>query len=353
MGIITGLLLIAAAVAVTVLNGKLDFNNSKLAKTLQKLGLSPVSVIAFIGIFLIPVVSPSEYFLRVFVTALIRGTLAMGFDLSAGFIGVANWGYAALMGLGGYTSALLLKFLGVTPWIGMIIGALFATLVGLGIGLITLRMSGIFAALLAWFVGLILRDIVTGLPDLTRGAKGLNVKALYKTPWATPYFYTIGILCLIIFIALRLMTRSNLGMAFRALGQDMQAAQTTGVSPMKYRLINFCTSCFIAGLVGGFYAHYIGILAPNTMSTKNTIEILVLCYVGGRGSIWGPLLASFVLTPIFESMSSLVELKYIIYGVVLILVMIFMPQGFSGVLGGLEAKIKAGKGGSKEEVSAT
>ena len=320
-------------------------NNSAFGKLLAKIGMSPLSLCAFILIFLVPTVSPSEYFLRVLVTCVMRGTLAMGFDLSAGYIGVANWGYAALMGLGGYTSALLLKFFGITPWIGMLIGALFATLVGLIIGLITLRMSGIFAALLAWFVGLILMDIVTGLPNITRGAKGLNVKALYKTPWAKPYYYTIAVICLLVFIALRMMTKSNLGMAFRALGQDMQAAQTTGVSPMKYRLINFCTSCFIAGLVGGFYAHYIGILAPNTMATKNTIEILVLCYIGGRGSIWGPLLASFVLTPVFESLNSLVELKYIIYGVVLILTMIFIPQGFSGVLDGLLAKIKAKRNG--------
>ena len=241
------------------------------------------------------------------------------------------------MGLGGYTSALLFERLGVSPWIGMICAGLIATFAGLLIGLLTLRMDGMFAALLAWFVGLILMNAANAMTGLTRGALGLQVKPLFDTPWATPYFYVIFTICVITYIVLRVIVKSNLGLAFTALGQDMQTARTTGVSPLKYRLINFCISCFIAGIVGGFYAHYIGILTPTLMATKGTIQILVIAYFGGRGSIWGPLLAAFITMPIFESMNSLVELKYIIYGLVLILIMIFMPNG----LAGFEKPVKA------------
>lgn len=249
-------------------------------KYLDILCLSPATLLVFIIIALIPASSPNEYTLRVLITCLMRGTLGMGFDLSAGYIGVANWGYAALMGLSGYISALISQNLGFSPFITIVIGALAAVLVGFLIGLLTLKMEGIFAALLAWFVGLILQGACTAMPWLTKGALGLQVEPLFDTPFARPYYYVIFALCVLVFITMRKITRSNLGLAFRALGQDMQAAQTTGISILKYRLINFCISCFVAGLCGGFYAHYIGILTPGTLATKNTIEILVICYLG-------------------------------------------------------------------------
>lgn len=309
-----------------------SLKKNSVVSALDKLCLSPVSLILFIIIAVVPATSVSEYTLRLLITCMLHGVLGMGFDLSAGYISVANWGYSALMGLGGYASALMVQNMGLSPWVGMVIGALVAALMGLVVGLLTLRMDGIFAALLAWFVGLILMNTISALPDITRGALGLQVEPLFSTPWAKPYYYVIFVICIVTFIILKKIVRSNWGLAFRALGQDMQAAQTTGISPLKYRLINFVISCLIAGVCGGFYAHFIGVLTPGTLSTKNTIEILVICYLGGRGSIWGPLLASFIITPIFESLNSLVELKYIIYGFVLILVMIFMPEGISGRL---------------------
>lgn len=310
-----------------------------LARVLDRVCLTPGWLAMFLVIALIPATSPNEYTLRVLITCLLRGAQGMGFDLSSGFIGVANWGYAALAGLAGYTSALLCIHFSLSPWITMLLGGLMATLVGLVIGLLTLKMEGIFAALLAWFVGLILQGACGAMTWLTKGQLGLQVPSLFDTPWAKPYFYVILVICLGVFVAMRTITRSNLGLAFRALGQDMQAAQTTGISVLKYRLTNFCISCFVAGLCGAFNAHFIGILTPGTLATKNTIEILVIAYLGGRGSIWGPLLAAFIITPIFESLNHLVEIKYIIYGVVLILVMIFMPNGIAGVLGDCREKL--------------
>lgn len=301
------------------------FNNK-----LKKIGLSPL----ILGLFLILGVSPQliqdEYILRLLVMSLMFGTLAMGFDLSAGYIKVANWGYAALMGLGAYTSALLLMKLDISPWIGTIAGGVAAGLLGLLIGILTLRMDGMFAAILAWFVGLILMALATSLTGLTRGAMGLNVDLYFNTAWSKPYFYVIFTICILTFIVLRWVTKSNLGLAFNALGQDVEAARTSGVDPMKYKVINFTTSCVIAGLVGGFYAHFIGILTPDVMHTKHTVEILVIAYIGGRGSIWGPLLAAFLIVPTFEYLNFLLEFKYVLYGVLLISVMIFYPGGISG-----------------------
>lgn len=299
---------------------------------LDKVGLSMISLAAFIVLGLVPSFAGNEYIIRLGVSCLMYGTLAMGFDLSAGFIDVANWGYAALMGLSGYVSALLFANFGISPWIGLLVGALAATLLGWGIALLTMKMDGLFTALLAWFVGIILMSVVSALPELTRGVLGLSVQPLFETPWSTPYYYVIFTICILTFIALRMVTNSKLGLAFRALGQDMEAAKYAGVNPMKYRTINFLISCFIAGLCGSFYAHFVGILTPSVMATKNTIQILVIAYIGGRGSIWGPLMAAFIILPIFESLNSLMELKYILYGITLIVVMVFYPEGMSGLI---------------------
>lgn len=293
-------------------------------------GLSFLSLTGFLILAFAPFYVNDEYTLHLLVVCLMFGTLAMGFDLSAGFISVANWGYAAMMGLGAYTSALLLMKLGISPWIGIFVGAAFAALLGLFIGMLTLKMDGMFAAILAWFVGLVLMGLAASLQWLTRGTLGLNVNLFFDTGWSKPYFYVIFVICVLTYMILRKITNSNLGLAFTALGQDAEAARTCGVNPMKYKVLNFTISCFIAGLCGGFYAHFIGILTPDLLSTKHTVEILVIAYIGGRGSIWGPLLAAFIIYPLFESLNFLVEFKYVIYGVLLILVMIFYPSGVSG-----------------------
>lgn len=210
-----------------------------LAQPLKKVGLSPISLVAFIAIACFPLVSPNEYYTKLAVTCLIWGTLAMGFDFSVGYINVANWGYAALMGTGAYLSALINQYFGISPWLGMVLGGMAAALLGLLIALLTMKMDAMFAALLAWFVGIVLQNIIAAIPDITRGAMGLNVTALFETPWAKPYFYVIFTICVLTFCCLRKMVDSRFGLAFRALGQDIEAAKAVGISPLKYRTINF------------------------------------------------------------------------------------------------------------------
>ncbi len=325
---------------------------AKLSKPLSKVGLSPISLTAFVLLALFPMVSPNAYVTKLAITCLLWGTLAMGFDFSVGYINVSNWGYAGLMGLGAYVSALLLKFCKLTPWIGMIVAGLAAATISLFIAMLTMRMDAMFTALLAWFVGIILQNIVTALPDITRGAMGLNVRPIFKGASPTPYFYLILAICILTYCTLTVIVNSRFGLSFKALGQDIEAAKAIGISPFKYRTINFVVSCFVAGLVGGFYGHYVGVLSPNVLSTKNVIQILVIAYIGGRGSIWGPLLAAFIIMPIFESMNNLVEIKYIIYGLMLIVSMIYFPGGICKLPGKIKqilADKKSADVSTKEE----
>ncbi|HIC90019.1 MAG TPA: branched-chain amino acid ABC transporter permease, partial [Anaerolineae bacterium] len=242
-----------------------------------------------------------------------------------------NFGFAAFLGLGAYTSALLATKLGVSPWIGIFVGAISAGLLGFLTGVLTLRLRGIFAAVMAWFVGLSLMAITANVPELTRGYRGLNVPLFLGTAARRPYFYILLPMLLLTYVVLRKVTKSYIGLAFRAIGQNLDAARASGINPTKYRVFNFTLSCAFAGFLGGFYAHFLGILTPDIMHTKHTVEVLALTYIGGRGSMWGGLLAAFIFIPLFEYLKPLMEIRLVIYGLLLVLVMIFYPGGLADI----------------------
>ncbi|HWR38155.1 MAG TPA: branched-chain amino acid ABC transporter permease [Patescibacteria group bacterium] len=298
---------------------------------LKAFGLTPLGVVMFGVVAVLPLLIDDEFITRLLISSLMYGCLAMAFDFTVGFINITNFGFAAFWGLGGYTSALLALKLGLSPWLGMIAAALMSGLLGLGLGILTLRLAGIFASCMTWFVALGMMAIASNWVALTRGNSGLSVPPLFDTTENLPYYYVVFAMTVLVYLLLARITRSHIGLAFRAIGQDLQAAQASGIDVTYYKIINFTTSCAVAGLLGAFYAHFVGILAPQVMSTKYTVEIMVLAFVGGRGSIWGGLLAALLILPIMEQMKDLLEVRLIIYGVLMIGVMIIYPGGLTGI----------------------
>lgn len=315
-----------------------------LDRILDKLCLSPLGALALILLFLIPTFVTQEYLLRWFTMAIFIAASAIAFDLSVGYINIVNFGFNAIVGLGGYTSAILAANLGLSPWIGMFIGAGSAAIIGFGVGLLTLRHRGIFAALVTWFIGLAIMGIAQKWVGLTRGMLGLRAPQLFDTPSNVPYYYMILTMMVLIYIICRWTVRSNMGLAFRAIGQNMEAARTSGISPTYYRIFNFTLSCALAGWLGGFYAHYMGILTPDFMHTSKTVEVLAVAYIGGRGTLWG---GPFIAIPFLISMelirsgfTNLPGIHLVIYGLFLILVMIYLPGGVASIYLNLAAKVK-------------
>ncbi len=307
---------------------KLNTNENSI---LNKIGLNPFSVLLLVLIALVPVVTDDPFIIHLLITSMIFGTLAMGFDFTVGYIDIVNFGYAAVMGGGAYTSAIIVGELGITPWIGMIFGGLFAGFLGFVIGIITLRLRGLFAAVTAWFFGLTLMAIAANWVDLTRGHLGLRVEPLFAGPSNVPYFYVALVFAIVSYIILYRLTRGKMGIAFKAIGENQDAAHSVGVNSTKYRVMNFTISCVLAGVMGGFYGHFVGILTPEVMHTRETVEVLALAYIGGRGSLWGGLAAAFLIIPVFDYLRHLMALRFVFYGLMLILVMIYYPGGISGL----------------------
>jgi branched-chain amino acid transport system permease protein len=146
---------------------------------------------------------------------------------------------------------------------------------------------------MAWFVGLALMSLARNLVDLTRGPLGLNCPTFLDTSANRPYYYIIFLMMIVTYLIQRWITNSHIGLAFKAIGQNIDAARASGVDPTFYRVFNFTIQCAFAGWLGGFYAHYYGILTPQIMLTAKTVEVLAIAYIGGRGSIWGGAFTAF------------------------------------------------------------
>lgn len=301
-------------------------------RVLDLLGMKPLGFACIAGLALLPLFC-KEYLIRWLVVGLFTATQAVAFDFTGGYINIVNFGFAAFVGLGAYTSAILVTKCGVSPWIGMFAGIVPAALLGFFTGILTLRLRGIFAAVMAWFIGLALMGLVTKMVWLTEGPLGLNCPTLLQTSSNLPYFYIALAMLLVTYVALNGVVRSRAGLAFKAIGQSMDAARTSGINPLKYRLMNFTLSCAFAGWIGGFYAHYYGILVPDVMSTAKTVEILVVVYIGGRGTLWGGIAASILFVCAMEMVRSIFSnypgLNLILYGLFLVLSMLYYPGGIA------------------------
>lgn len=322
---------------------------AQIINRLKATGVSIPTLIIFAVLLVLPFMFRDEYLQRLLVVSLLFGAQAMVFDFTGGFINAVNFGFAAFVGLGAYISGLLAVNFGLSPWIGMFVGAAASGLLGFITGALTLPLRGVYVSLMAWFVGMALMAVTSAMVNVTRGAQGIIVPYLLDTTATRPYYYILLVLTIGIYIMLRLIIRSKIGLAFRAIGQNFEAARASGVDPTRYKLINFTISCACAGLLGGFYAHFVGVLTPSVMSTDNTIEVMALSYIGGAGSLLGGLVTAFLIIPIFDYLKDLMEIRLIIYGMSLVLVMILYPAGLSGLAQWFAGKVALLRNGKQTE----
>lgn len=298
---------------------------------LTGIGLNPLGAALVIALALVPLFVKDEFLLRLLISAMMFGALAVAFDFTAGFINIVNFGFAAFWGMGAYTSGLLVVKLGWSPWLAIPSGALASGILGVILGLLTIRLGGIFASCMTWFVALAMLSAAGNMVDLTQGHAGMTVPLLFETVQNWPYYYLILAIMLAVYILVTVIIKSNVGMAFKAIGQDTEAAASSGIDAVRYKVMNFTISCLLAGLIGGFYAHFIGILTPTVMHTSHTVEVLAMAYIGGRGTIWGPLVSAMIMVPAMEFMKDLMEYRLILYGALMVFVMTYYPKGMVGI----------------------
>ena len=302
-------------------------------------------VLCILVLIVIPAIFRNPAFLQLMVLVLLYAYLTTSWNLVGGFAGVLPLGHTLFAGIGAYTSTLLFIELGLTPWIGMFVGAFLAMIAGLLIGLPTLKLRGAYFALssIAFLEGL---RVVTENTKVIFGVKingpqglllPLKGNSLYYFQFDNKiwYYYLILIMTAIVLYITYKVSVSRLGYYLMAGGEDKEAAEALGVNVFRCKLIAMMMSTFLTALGGTFYAQLVRYIYPRgIMNLEFAFEIAFIAIVGGRGTIAGPILGSFLLVPVAELTrlylgGSYLGIHLVMYGIVLMLVMIFQPRGIT------------------------
>jgi len=286
----------------------------------------PVGIAVAVGLA-VPLFLRS-YWLHVAIMALYYAMLASSWTMLAGFAGQFSFATMALSGIGSYTSALVVINLDLPMWAGIACGALAATLVGFLIGVLVLRMSGPYLALFTIAFSELVRITLNAEYQLTRGDMGLTVPRLFESGSKVPYYYTILALLIGSLLIMGLLLRSRYGLFFRAIREHEEAASAMGVNTVRYKIMAFVISSFFAGLAGGFFAHYIGTLTPNSIMEIPRMGLLIsMSVIGGIESLVGAVVGAIIVEFLQEYLRVLQMWRFVIFGLALVLILRFSQNG--------------------------
>jgi branched-chain amino acid transport system permease protein len=306
---------------------------------LQKISMG----LLVVAIFGLPLVLRSPTYLHILILLYMYAYLTTSWNLVGGFAGVLPLGHAAFFGIGAYTSTVLYLQYGISPWLGMVIGGIIASIVGVIIGLPTFKMRGAYFALATIAFGEGVRVMVENIDYLgplnLNGPRGLQIPPLnvglanLMFTNKEPYYYIILIMLIAVLALTWAVSRSKLGFYLNAGGEEPEAAMSLGVNVARCKLIAMAMSTFLTALAGTFYAQLTLFIHPKSViSLDLSFEIAFIALIGGRGSIAGPVLGALLLRPVSDFSriyfgATLPGLHLIIFGTVLILVMIYQPRG--------------------------
>jgi branched-chain amino acid transport system permease protein len=291
---------------------------------------APAAVVAF--------TVTDKFYLHVLIMMLFYASISSAWNIVGGFAGQLSLGHAAFFGIGAYTSTLMFINLGVSPWIGMAIGAVLATVVAGGIGYPSFRLRGPFFTLVTIAFAEVLRILTLYAHDFTKGSIGISVpfrpalgNFIFRQVSAYAYV-ALAFLAITVLVSLWI-ENSRLGYYLAAIREDEDAAQALGIDAARYKLVAVLISAFLTALGGTFYAQYIFYIEPfQTFSLDFSVLLAMMAIIGGLGTVWGPVAGAFLVTPLQEILQAklggeLQGLHLVIYGTALIVVVIALPQG--------------------------
>lgn len=291
-------------------------------------------VVAVVAV-LAPLALDEPYLYRLFTVALIFAILALSLTLIAGHVGQVSLGQAGFFGIGAYTSAILTTKAGLSPWIGLPAAAITAGLIGTVIMYPALRVRGHYVAIATLATGQIVAFTLLNWESLTRGPLGIaNIPPItlfgFQIVRPAEFYWLALAFALLVALLVWQLTRSHLGRSWRAIREDETAALTSAIRSDHYKTQAFGLSAAIAGLGGGLIAHLYGYVSYDSFLAPQSILALTMVVLGGMSSIPGAFVGALVLIGIPELFRPLADYRYIVYGILLLLVIRFRPRGLIG-----------------------
>lgn len=346
-------------------------------------GASPVRIVVTLAVvaflFFFPRLVESTYALHMMILIFISIIMGSSWNILGGYTGQYSVGHAAYFGVGAYTTMMLLQFKQIPPWYGMWVGMLAALATALIIGSICFRLRGPYFVLASIAVAEIFRVTTLNLKDVTNGAEGILTTELppFKiggtviTDFVSKVpFYYVGLTCVLLIIAVSwLVQHSKLGYYFQAIREDQDAAHSLGINLTIFKNAALAISAIFTSLAGSLYAIYVGFIDPTTVLALDlSVQIVLICIIGGIGTIYGPVIGALVLIPLSEALRSnmiaegliksglvnaesgfgtfltenLSHAHVLIYGILVVIVILYMPDGVLGFFNNLAAKRNRG-----------
>ncbi|ELZ59646.1 MULTISPECIES: branched-chain amino acid ABC transporter permease [unclassified Haloferax] len=282
--------------------------------------------------------------LKVLILTVIYAYTAQAWNIMSGYTGQFSFGHAAFFGVGAYATQALVVDFAVNPWVGMLVGGVLAAGYGLVIGALSFRfnLQGHYFALATLAFAELLRFVVTNMSEL-RGANGYFKPfprdygaeyglVAFQFQNDLPYYYLIVGFLLVVTLVSWLIKNSWVGLYFFAIREDERAAASVGVPSFRYKLIGVAVSAFFTALGGAYWSMYFNTIRPDTVfALFKNVELLLPAVVGGPGTLLGPIVGSFIVTPVSEiartTFSDINGLDRIIYGAFLVAIVIYSPRG--------------------------
>jgi len=283
----------------------------------------------------VPFFISNEYFMHILITIGLYIILTLSLNLITGYAGQFSMGHAAFYGIGAYIAALAMLNAGLSFWLAMVISAFLTAFFGLVLGLPALRLQGDYLGIVTLGFGEIVRLVFVNWVDVTRGPMGLpGIPApqigLYEFTGKVPYYYLIIILVLFTIFVMRRLTNSRFGLGLITVREDEIAASAIGINTTRIKLTAFTIGAFFAGITGAFFASYISFISPDSFMFIDSVTILAMVVLGGMGSILGSLIGAVILVVVPEFLRFLADYRMILYGLMMVIMMIYKPEGFWG-----------------------
>ena len=313
-------------------------------RNISEKGLHPKIYFPFLLVVLmaiLPLVPQNPFYEDIIVSSFFYGAMALAWNLVGGFAGQISLGHTAFFGIGAYTSTLLYLHYALSPWLGMLAGAVLSVLVAIGIGIPCFRLKSHFFALATIAIGEVLRYLASYWRGLTQGGVGLLIpfkpgieNFMFKSK--LPYAYIALALMLVMLFICYGIRKSRFGFHLISLREDQDAAESLGVKTSRSKLIALAISAFFTSITGTFYAQYILFIDPSTLfSLGFSVELALFAIIGGLGTVTGPILGAFMLTPLDVFLRAWLGgvsagLNFIVYGLVLMVAVKYFPRGIFG-----------------------
>jgi len=294
-------------------------------------------IVVFLLIAIAIIFQSSSYLILMLTTIGIYIIAVSGLDILFGYTGQISIGHAAYYAIGAYGSAILSKTLGLPVFLTIILGALMASLLGFIIAFPAAKLVHHFLALLTIATGQIVYIFISNADDLTGGFSGIN---LIPSPKIGPFvfkgyfrYYFLVLAFVIIFLVIKSrLINSRVGRAFIAIRENTHAANGMGINVTYYKMIAFVISAFFTGFAGALYAHLVGFISPEGYQMSQSIILLTMLLFGGMGNLIGPIIGAAVISFITEYLQALGNYQNIIYGAFILIIILFLPKGCSGII---------------------